>query len=175
MTNADPPTTPRNPRPRRLTARVAVAVVSVGAAYLALLKSTTPSQEGDFFDGPWFWWGWLVLPAIAAGAAWIDAKGSAYWGWLVVAPQAVATVVEGTLLHDPNQGASFWPVGLIFVGLLGCLASGAASLGAAARTRGALVPLVVPLDEWAGRPRPLPIAQTEKTRRSPAGPNGEGQ
>ncbi len=43
------------PRPR--TAAVAGAVMSVGIVYFALLKSTTRSQEGDFF-GPWpmEWW-----------------------------------------------------------------------------------------------------------------------
>lgn len=119
------------PRPR--TAAVAGAVITLGIAYFALLKSTTGSQEGDFFDSPWFWWGWLVLPGIAAGAAWIDAEGAAYWGWLVVVPQAVAAVVEGALLHDPSQGASLWPVGLLFVAFLGFLASGAARLGCRAR------------------------------------------
>jgi len=111
--------------------------MSVGIAYFALLKSTTRSQEGDFFDSPWFWWGWLVLPVIAAGAAWIEAEGAAYWGWLVVVPQAVAVVVEGALLHDPGHGASFWPVGLLFVAFLGFLASAAARLGRTARRRSA--------------------------------------
>ncbi len=40
------------PRPR--TAAVAGAVMSVGIVYFVLLKSTTRSQEGDFFDSPWF-------------------------------------------------------------------------------------------------------------------------
>ena len=103
--------------------------MSVGIVYFVLLKSTTRSQEGDFFDSQWFWSGWLVLPAIAAGAAWIDAEGAPYWGWLLVLPQAVAVVVENALLHDPGQGASFWPLGLLFVVFLGLLASGAARLG----------------------------------------------
>lgn len=111
--------------------------MSVGIVHFVLLKATTRSQEGDFFDSPWFWWGWLVLPAIAAGAAWIDAEGAPYWGWLLVLPQAVAVVVEGALLHDPAQGASFWPVGLLFVALLGLLAFGAARLSRTARRRGA--------------------------------------
>lgn len=56
------------PRPR--AAAVAGAIMSVGIVYFVLLKATTRSQEGDFFDSPSFWWGWLVLPATAAGAAW---------------------------------------------------------------------------------------------------------
>ena len=121
--------------PRRRTAAVAGAVISVGTAYLVLLKATTRSQEGDFFDSPWFWWGWLVLPAIAAGAAWIEAEGSAYWGWLVALPQAVAVVVEGVFLHDPGRGASFWPVGLLFVVFFALVASFAARLARSARGR----------------------------------------
>lgn len=93
---------------------VGAIVTSVGVAYLALLKATTTSAEGDFFDSSFFW-----------------------WGWLVVAPQAEAVMVEGALLHDPDDGASFWPVGLMFVALLGFLASGAAQLGRAARNRSA--------------------------------------
>jgi hypothetical protein len=116
---------------------VGAVVTSVGVAYLAILKATTTSAEGDFFDSSFFWWGWVFLPSVAAGAAAAVPEGAGWWGWLVVAPQAVAVVVEGALLHDPDDGASFWPVGLMFVALLGFLASGAAQLGRAARNRSA--------------------------------------
>ena len=119
--------------PTRRTAAVAGAVVIAGIASLALMKSTSPG--GDFMDSPWFWWGWVALPVIAAAAAWVSAEGTAYWGWLAVVPQAMAVLVEGVLFHDPDEGASFWLVGLLFVACLGLLASAAARGGRAARLR----------------------------------------
>ncbi len=116
---------------------VGVIVTGVGMAYLALLKATTTSAEGDFFDSSFFWWGWLFLPSVAAGAAGAVPEGAGWWGWLVVAPQAVAVVVAGALLHDPDDGASLWPLGLMSIALLGFLASAAAQLGRAARNRSA--------------------------------------
>lgn len=47
-----------------------------------------------------------------------------WWGLALVAPQMIAAAVLGTVLHDPDQGASLWMVTEVFLVVDGLLAWG---------------------------------------------------
>lgn len=102
---------------------------------LLVMRATSETGDGDPFDSPMYVWSWLLLPMIAAVAArkW-PTRRPAVWAIALMLPMAVGVAVIGTVLHDPDDGASLWIAGEVFVLVQGLAVWGAA---AAARPRSA--------------------------------------
>lgn len=103
---------------------------AIGLLFWLLCFVTSGSSGGDFFDSPYYWSGWLVLPAVTGLIAWLrPRRAHAWFGVVVVMPQAIAVTLLGTVFHDPASGASLWIVGLVFVGIQGAVATLTALVG----------------------------------------------
>ena len=100
---------------------------TTGTVYIVACHLTAPGNDG--FDSPLWKWGWLVLPLVAALAGAIRSTPSAAYSGALIGPQALYTVLFGAVLHDPDEGASFWMVALLFIGILFVIAGSAQMLG----------------------------------------------
>lgn len=109
-------------------------LTAVGACYWLLVYLTSEPPEGDFFDSPLYWPGWVALPAVCALAGRLRPhRAAAAYGVAALLPQAVAVVILGAGLHNPEFGASLWPVGLFFVLVHMALAGTAAAVASGTR------------------------------------------
>lgn len=116
--------------------RAALTLFVGGLLFWLLCQVTAAPSGGDFFDSPYYWWGWLVLPAFTGLVAWrLPSPTNAWFGLVVVVPQAVAVTLLGTVFHDPASGASLWIAGLVFVALQGAVATLTALLAGGLRER----------------------------------------
>jgi hypothetical protein len=93
------------------------------------------SSSEDFFDTSLWSYGFVILPTVALLASLVEPKYPRIWAVLLVLPQAIATVLGGTLLHDAEDGASLWIAGLFFVGIQGVFSYGGGAIGSQLRTR----------------------------------------
>lgn len=93
------------------------------------MRTTSSTSEGDSFDSSLYWWSWLILPAVA-GAASFARPRPLLWTAALIVPIIVAVALLGTVFHDPDDGASFWVLGELFVLVQGAITFGAASVGA---------------------------------------------
>lgn len=117
---------------RRTQLLIAIVLAVAGAAFWLLCLATGDGRE--FTDSPWWVWGALLLPALAATVAFATPViPRLWWGLLLVAPQMIAIAVLGTALHDPQQGASLWMMTEFFLVVHGLLAWGGAWFGVALR------------------------------------------
>jgi hypothetical protein len=79
------------------------------------------------------------MPFLASAATYLrpGPLRPALWAAALVLPAAVALGVQGTVLHDPRHGASFWILGEMFIVIQGLVAFAAANAaGSLARRRG---------------------------------------
>jgi hypothetical protein len=106
-----------------------VALLGLGTAYWFVLRATSSSAEHDPFDSDWYWWSWFVLAGAAFLAGFARPALAAWWGWLALAPFAVLLAFAGTVFHDPDNGASMWLFGEVFVIGQAALTSVASKLG----------------------------------------------
>lgn len=121
--------------PRATDVILGVLLVLLGAGTWAVLGATSDSPEGDPFDSVLYGATWIVLPIIAFGATLLRPQWPRplCWAAALVLPSAVALAVQGTVLHDPEHGASLWMVGEMFIAMQGGFVLGAAILGARVR------------------------------------------
>lgn len=114
---------------------VAVALVVIGTTHLLVGRVT--SQHGvDPTDSPVWWWGWLVLPIVAAIAGVVAPRFGGTWGWLLVLPQLgylVFSVIR-YFWFDSDEGGPLWPIGLMLLLVLGALCWTAGMIAAKCRT-----------------------------------------
>ena len=116
-----------------MTSRVAVVGFAMGGvAFLALAGLT--SGEAEIWDSPLYGWQWVLFPVVVGVGAYLGLAGPGHLAAALVAPQAVWSVLDGTVLHDDARGASLWPVGLFFLLILWFVCSG---VGEVARVAGA--------------------------------------
>lgn len=113
----------------------ALAVLQVSLLFMMRATSRTPGD--DPFDSPLFWWSWLILPACAFLASFARPDGARplLWTGSLIVPFVIEVALLGTLWHDPDEGASFWLVGEVFVLALGGVTLIAGVAGASMRTR----------------------------------------
>lgn len=129
-----PPVPVRMERRRRGRLTVA-AFLAVGVGWAILLQETTTSPESDPFESPWYLWSWLLLPALGGLAALVVGPARPFlWAAAMVGPFAVLVALEGTVWWDSADGASFWLIGEIFVGLHLLLIAVVTSIVGARRT-----------------------------------------
>ena len=85
------------------------------------MRATSRTSGGDPFDSRLLWWAWLILPALACLATAVRPWGPRprWWTGALVAPFGLEVALFGTIFHNPDEGASFWIVGKIFVLVLG--------------------------------------------------------
>jgi hypothetical protein len=107
--------------------------VVAGSAFWWLCNQLSSSE--DFFDTSLWSYGFVILPAVAFVVSLVEPKCPRVWAILLIFPQAIATVLGGTVLHDADDGASFWIAGLIVVGIQGVFAYGGGALGVQLRNR----------------------------------------
>ncbi len=82
-----------------------MTLFAIGLLFWLLCYVTSGSVGGDFFDSPYYWSGWLVLPAATGLIAWLrPRRAHAWFGVVVVTPQAIAVTLLGTVFHDPDRG-----------------------------------------------------------------------
>jgi hypothetical protein len=107
------------------------------ATWLFLVATSSSSANSDPFDSPFWNLSWLAVAMAAMVAGYLRGahKRPIAWATCLSLPGAVVVVLIGTVFYDSRGGASFWPVGEIFVGIESVWAFGAAQLGAAARRR----------------------------------------
>jgi hypothetical protein len=106
-----------------------VALLAGGTLWVLALELTT--DNGDPFDSPLYWWGWLVLPVCAFIGARLGVERTLLaWGITLALPLACWTLVGGTLLSSQDEGASFWIVGELFVFVWAGLIAMGAAIGA---------------------------------------------
>jgi hypothetical protein len=107
----------------------AVLLVAAGVAAVKLTIGTAPAwARGDFFDSPLLGPAFLGLSVLAAAAGWFVPRIGVWWGVLAASPFFVTLWVQG---RSDEAGASFWPVGMVFLvfwTVLPCAAAGTASL-----------------------------------------------
>jgi hypothetical protein len=103
---------------------IAGVLVGVSLVTFLLLRVTTKSNEGDFFDSPGYWATWLLFPLIGLVATLFrpSARTAFLAGLALVGPLMAILFVSGTFGHDPNDGASFWIVGEILLVIEGLFA-----------------------------------------------------
>ncbi len=106
---------------RARNAAVLVGLLVVGVLFLWACEVLKSNPEGEFFDGTLWWWGWLLLPVASGVASYLAPRMTSWAAPLLVGPQLIAVIVGGAIRHDPSDGASLWPVGLVFVVFLGGL------------------------------------------------------
>ena len=125
-------------RPMVFVALSRLGILAAGVAWVVLLLLTTSSPERDPFDSPLLWWGFVVLPSIAAaGTASGLEDSSLAWAIGLAGPSGVFAFVAGTILHDPDRGASFWLLGEVTVVVLAALVFAGSAVGDHLRRRGA--------------------------------------
>ena len=92
------------------------ALVLLQIGLFPLMRATSSTGDGDIFDSSLYLWSWLVLPLVTAACGWRFYREPP-WVWVValVVPLAVEVALLGTVLHDPDDGASLWIVGEFFV------------------------------------------------------------
>lgn len=111
-----------------------VSILAGGALWVWMAVVTTRSSEGDFFDASIFKWGSVVIPMIAFLGAFAGIERSPIaWGIAFVLPAVIWTFLAGTVLFDPDQGASFWVVGEVFLAILGAFTAAGAAIGGVVR------------------------------------------
>jgi hypothetical protein len=145
-----------------------VTLVGYQVALLLAMRDTSTTDDGDPFDSTVYRWSWLLLPAAALLASFIrpDGRRPVLWTAALIVPLAIEVALLGAVWYDPDQGASLWLVGEVFVAVQGAVILGAAKAGAALRLRrsppvtGATLSgppclgMVTPmLRRWAGRRR----------------------
>lgn len=117
---------------------VAVVLVLLGVGVgLWALNSTSDPQEQDLLDSPYLWWTWLFGAVVAFVAGYLRPGGRRplWWSLALVSPAGLALAVQGTVLHDPDQGVSFWMLGELFIIFQGILLLAAATTGTARAQR----------------------------------------
>jgi len=112
------------------TVVVATLCAIVGSVFWLVCERSSGTGDSDFFDSSLWWFGFVILPGFALVASAAQPRYPRQWAILLVLPQAIATVLLGTVFHDPDDGASLWMAGLVFVGLQGMVSFGGANLGA---------------------------------------------
>ena len=112
------------------TVVVGALCVIVGGVFWLVCERSSGNGDSDFFDSSLWWFGFVILPGFALVASAAQPRYPRQWAILLVLPQALATVLLGTVFHDPDNGASLWMAGLVFVGLQGVVSLGGANLGA---------------------------------------------
>lgn len=117
--------------PSRATDRLVLAgLIAASIGLLLAMMVTSPSTSSDPFESSLFRWSWLIVPAAAGVASFVRPR-PVLWTAALIVPIVVAVALLGTVLHDPDEGASLWLIGEMFVLLLGAITFGGASIGAA--------------------------------------------
>jgi len=119
-------------KPRLAAGGLAISQI----ALFALMSATSETSDGDPFDSPLYWWTWLLWPACAlvAAAVFPDTPAS-LWTAALCLPLAIGVALLGTIWHDPDDGASLWIAGEVFVGIQALVTHIAALLGSKMRRR----------------------------------------
>jgi hypothetical protein len=114
-----------------------VTLIGYQIALMLAMRDTSRTDDGDPFDSTLYWWSWLLLPAAALLASFVRPYGRRplMWTAALIVPLAIEVALFGTVWHDPDDGASFWIVGEMFVAVQGAVTLGAASAGSALRLR----------------------------------------
>jgi hypothetical protein len=121
---------------------VGAALIAFATAVNVLLMATSDFPP-DIFKSPLYWWSWIAFPAAGAVAGYFRGTRSRpiWWSACLTLPGVLTVGLGGTVFYDSNLGVSFWPIGEMFVIVLGGLAGVAATVGAsvnASRRREAL-------------------------------------
>lgn len=105
-------------------------LLTLGSTLWAILNLTSDSPEGDPFDSPYYWSAWIVIPLLAVLAAVLRPAWPRplWWATALVLPSVVALGLQGTIFHNPDDGASFWIVGEVLLIMNGAIALGAATI-----------------------------------------------
>jgi hypothetical protein len=123
----------------RLSSELALAAVLVAfqVALLLLMRETSRTADNDPLDSSFFWYSWLILPGCAFLASYARPDGARPFLWTaaLIGPFVIELALLGTVWHDPDEGASFWLVGEMFVLILGAVTFAAASAGASIALR----------------------------------------
>jgi hypothetical protein len=108
---------------------VALSVVAFQSAYF--WASVATSQIGDDpFDSPLYWWSWLITPVLGMTLGLIfPLVRCRVWMWVIVVPTMLGVALVGTVFHDPDEGASLWVVGEVFVVVQALIVSAAVGIG----------------------------------------------
>jgi hypothetical protein len=127
-------------RSRRLGFEDVLLVVTLIGCQIALMlamRDTSRTDDGDPFDSRLYWWSWLLLPPAAMLASFVRPYGTRplLWTAALIVPLAIEVALLGTVWHDPDEGASLWLVGEVFVGVQGAVTLRAARVGRALRLR----------------------------------------
>lgn len=108
---------------------------SVGVATFFILGASS-DVGGDPFDSPFYSWSWVALPVLAGLAAIANpATRPIVWAAALHLPLMVGVAYLGTFGHDPNDGASLWMAGEVFLVVQAALAIGVAALARTQRVR----------------------------------------
>lgn len=105
-------------------------VASGQIVFIVLMRATSRTDDGDPFDSSLFWWLWLIL--IVTGylvSRWRPGPPPLFWTTALIGPLVVAVALLATGWHDPDDGASFWILGEMYVLALGGFAFVAAHVG----------------------------------------------
>lgn len=107
----------------------AIFLAGVGSVTWRVLDATAPGD--DFFDSDLYWWTWIALPLVGAvaGALRSGPWRPLVWAASLMGPSMLANLYIGTIGHDPDDGASLWMVGEIFLIVTGTMVAGARKLG----------------------------------------------
>lgn len=106
-----------NPRIAVSDTGLGVLLVISQVLTLILMVRSSSTDDGDPFDSSLYWWTWLLYPALAAAATRLrpGEHRPIVWTAALMVPLAIEVALLGTVWHDPDDGASLWIAGEIFV------------------------------------------------------------
>jgi hypothetical protein len=103
----------RDAADRALVAGLVVVSLSTYAA----MRATSRTSNGDPFDSRLFWLTWLLFPLVGFFVAAYHPRrhGPRTWAVSLIGPWMALVFLEGAVLLDASEGASFWVVGEVFL------------------------------------------------------------
>lgn len=106
----------RRDRSDRTVVVAVVGVVVLQVVLFFVMRATSSTESSDPFDSPLYGWTWFAFPAVAfALGALLPQAPSWIWAAAMLGPMAIEVALLGTLGHDPDDGASLWIAGEVFV------------------------------------------------------------
>ena len=116
---------------------IAVGLAAAQVVFFAVMRATSRTDDHDPFDSVLYWWSWLALPPIVCLLSFArpGSGRSLLWTAALFLPFMIEVALLGTVWFDPDDGASLWIAGEIFIVFQAALTYAAGEVGSRMRAR----------------------------------------